>query len=503
MPTISRYLLGPKRSVGDQNPWLVLMASCFYSFLVALDITSINVALPSIQREFNVGLLGASWIINAGGLSFASLVIVGGKFGDIFGRKRLIIIGSFLFVIGCVAGIFALDIYFVIASRVIQGIGLAMVMPGALSIISNAFRKNNLSFAIGVWGSVGAVGFVFGPIIGGGLIEIFSWRLIFLLNLLIVLLCMVLIGLWVRESRDTTIGRSVDYVGVVLSAAAVFLLVLGILWTNVDGWTSPTVILFLVMGILSAACFYIVEKKSKFPLIEMGLFADRALVIGCIGRFSAGFAFLPVIFMSILYIQTFLHKDAFQGGMMILPVGLVVIASTIIWGKIIDQIGPRIPMVIGLSVAAFASLLWFRLDANSGYMDILPSLLLAGFGGSAAFVTSTVIIVRSLGVDRSGVASGIVNMIQNVSGSLGIAAASSLFLASLRSGLEDIGAIEDYERLQTFGPMIGDVVQAEIFAGALSYGALVVGVILFLGAVAAWFLPKDTARYQTKDRVVE
>ena len=485
-----------QKTVNEVKPWLVLAATCLGAFLVALDVTVVNVALPSIQREFNVGLVDTSWIINAYTLTFAALVIIGGKFGDIFGRKRLLLIGLLVFALGSLLGGLAPNVHFLQAARVIQGIGSAMMMPGALSILTEAFQRRDLSLAIGIWGGVGALGFILGPVIGGTFTSLFSWRAIFFLNLPIVVVTMVFAFRVVRESWDRTIDRSIDYLGVAISAGAVFLLVLATVWGNTYGWSSPLIVaLFLAAGLL-IILFALVEMRAKSPIVDPSFFRHRAFAVGASVRFAAGFAFLPVIFMSVIYLQTFLHKGAFEAGLMLLPAGVTIVVSTVFWGKVAEHYGPRIPMVVGMGVSGIAALLWLRFDAGSGYVDLLPSLILASFGGAAAFVTTTVVIMYCLGVDKAGVASGIVNMMQNVSASLGIASVSAIFLASLRSELAQAAPGVDYQQVQAFGPAVGDVAQAGAFANALSNGAIIVMVVLFVGAAIALLLPKDTAHSQ-------
>ena len=470
---------------------LILLATCLAVFLVALDVTIINLALPSIQRDLEVTLVERSWVLKAYTLTFAVLVIVGGKLGDIFGRKRFLVFGASLFALGSLVGFFSLDIRMLLAARVVQAIGSAMMMPGSLSVLTAAYQGRNLATAVGLWGSIGALGFVAGPLIGGAFTSLLAWRAIFLLNVPVILVAIGIILYAVRESRDETIDRRIDYFGVVLIALSVLMLALAIVGGNENGWTSSsTLVLFALAGV-SMLALVITELRVEYPIVDPRFFRSRAFSVGVLVRFATGFAFVPVIFMSTVYLQDFLHKSALEAGLLFLPVGAAIVAATLFWGKVADNYSLRWPMVLGMLITSVAALLWLTFDANSDYPILLASLLLAGIGGAAAFVTTTTVLVNSLGVNKAGVASGIVYMTQNVSATLGIALVSSVFLSSLRAELATRDPAADYEMVQSFGPAVGSVPQAEAFAVALSYAGLVVAIVLLLGAVAAFFLPRE------------
>ena len=431
------------------------------------------------------------WVIKAYTLTFAVLVVVGGKLGDIFGRKRFLLAGAVLFAVGSLVGFFAMDIETLLTARVIQALGSAMMLPASLSVLTAAYQNRNMGTAIGLWGSIGALGFIAGPLIGGAFTSLLEWRAIFLMNIPVVLAAVVIILLIVKESRDESIDRRIDYVGVVLIAASVLTLALAIVSGNENGWTSSMTLLLFAGAAVSIGTLVFTEARLEYPIVDPRFFRNRAFTVGILVRFATGFAFVPVIFMSTIYLQDFLHKDALEAGLLFLPAGGAIVVATLFWGKIVDNFGLRWPMIAGMLIASAAALVWLTFDASSAYGSLLVSLLLASVGGAAAFVTTTTVLVNSLGVNKAGVASGILYMTQNVSATLGIALVSSVFLTSLRVGLAERDLTADYDAVQTFGPAVGNVAQAEAFAVALSHAGLVVVVVLILGAAAAVFLPRD------------
>ena len=475
----------------DLKRRLILLAACLTAFLVAMDITVINLALPSIQRDLGVSLVERGWALKANTLTFAALVIVGGKLGDIFGRKRFLVIGAALFAVGSLVGFVAADIGTLLTARVIQAAGCAAMMPASLSVLTAAYQNRNMATAIGLWGSIGALGFIVGPLIGGTFTSLLDWRAIFLLNIPVILTAVTIILLTAEESRDETIDRRIDYLGVVLITLSVLLLAFAIMGGNENGWTSITTLVLFALAGVSMLALVVTELRVEYPVVDPRFFRNRAFSVGILVRFATGFAFVPVIFMSTVYLQDFLHKSALEAGLLFLPAGAAIVFATLFWGRISDNYSLRWPMVLGMLITSVAAFVWLTFDANSDYPILLVSLLLASIGGAAAFVTTTTVLVNSLGVNKAGVASGIVYMTQNISATLGIALVSSVFLSSLRAELTTRDPTADYEMVQSFGPAVGNVPQAEAFAVALSYAGLVVAVVLLLGAVAAVFLPKD------------
>ena len=469
----------------------ILPVACLAAFLISLDISFVVLALPSIQNEFGVSLEDSAWVINAWPFTFAAIVIIGGKVGDIYGRRKALMVGYFVFALGSLVATIAINVQLLQVGRIIQGLGAALIVPGSLSILAETFKGKNQGLAIGLWGSIGALGLVLGPIISGTVVALFGWRFVFAINLPLAVVAGLL-------SKDIPVGTmyppkswKIDYWGIGLSISCILLIVLGLMIGESTRWTSPITILVFGVAVATIPLFVITQLKGKDPLINREFFTNRVFLIGIFVRFSVSFAFVAVILMSNFYMQHFLGKNAAESGMLFLPVGICVVVATPFWGYVGDRWGNKIPMVLGTGLTCISAALWLRLNGGSDYWDLLPSLVLGSIGGAAAFVTTTTVCIHALGVERGGVSSGVMNMLQNVSAALGVAAVSAIFLASLRNNILRLAPDVDYVHVQAFGPSQADPNQMEAFASALSTGAMFVMIILLIGALASLFLPSN------------
>jgi EmrB/QacA subfamily drug resistance transporter len=470
---------------------IILPVACLGAFLISLDISFVILALPSIQKEFGISLEDTSWVINAWPFTFAAIVIIGGKVGDIYGRRKALMAGYFVFAVGSLLATAAINVQILQVGRVVQGLGAALIVPGSLSILAETFKGKNQGLAIGLWGSVGALGLVLGPIISGTVVALLGWRFVFALNIPLAIFAALI-------SRDIPVGRvystkswKIDYWGIGLSISFILLIVLGLMLGEAIGWLSPIAILVFGVAISTMPLFVITQLKGKDPLIDKEFFTNKTFLIGILVRFSVSFAFVSVILMSNFYMQHFLGKNPAESGLLFLPVGICVVLATPFWGYVGDRWGNKIPMVLGMGLTCFSSFLWLNLNGESDYWDILPSLVLGSIGGAAAFVTTTTVCIHALGVEKGGVSSGVMNMLQNVSAALGVAGVSAVFLVSLKNHIIRLAPGIDYVQVQAFGPDQADPNQMEAFARALSSGATFVMVMLLIGVVAALFLPSS------------
>ena len=295
------------RAITDQNrKWWTLGSMSFALFMIMLDNTVVNVALPSIQADLGASLSALEWTINAYTLVFAVLLVTGGRLGDIFGRRRAFLFGVIVFALSSATAGFAPNDLSLVLSRAVQGIGAAFMMPATLSIITNAFPAHERGKAIGTWAGVSALALALGPVVGGFLTEQVSWRAIFFLNLPVAALAVFVTLVATRESRDPNVPRTVDYAGVATLTIGIGALVLALVEGNGWGWGSPRILALLAASVAGLVSFVIVERRTRFPMVEFSFLRSRAFV-GTNGiAFVVSFAMLAVFFFMALYMQNIL-----------------------------------------------------------------------------------------------------------------------------------------------------------------------------------------------------
>ena len=415
--------------------WWTLAAMCFALFMIMLDNTVVNVALPSIQRDLGASLSSLEWTVNAYTLTFAVLLVTGGRLGDIFGRRRVFLSGVVLFASSSALIGFAPTQHWLVAGRALQGMGAAFMMPGTLSIISNTFPPHERGRAIGTWAGVSALALAVGPAVGGALTEYVSWRAIFFLNLPVAVGAVVVTLFAVRESRDATVGRQVDFAGIGTLSVGLTALVLALVEGNGWGWGSPEIVALLALAVVGLAAFAVVEVRGKAPMVQFEFFRSRSFLGANTVAFIVSFAMLAMFFFVALYMQNILHYGALEAGIRFLPTTVVIIFAAPLAGRLADRIGPRIPMTVGLSLAAVALFLQSQIDASSGYADLLVPFSIMGLGMGLTMSPMSTAAMNSVAPEKAGVASGILSMSRMVGGTFGVAVIGALFQSLSRDRL--------------------------------------------------------------------
>jgi EmrB/QacA subfamily drug resistance transporter len=408
---------------------------CLALFMVMLDNTVVNVALPSIQEDLGTSISGLEWIVNGYTLSFAVLLAVGGRIGDIFGRRKAFIFGVIIFTVASTTAGFAPSNFALVASRVLQGIGAAFMMPGTLSIITDAFPAHERGKAIGTWAGVSALALAIGPVLGGFLTEQVSWRAIFYINLPVGVLAVLAAMFVVRESRDTTVGRKVDYLGVGILTVALSALVLALIEGNSWGWDSTAVLALLIASGVSLVTFVVTENRVSAPIIEFGLFKSRNFIGSVITAFIISFAMMGVFFFLALYMQNILGYTALEAGVRFLPTTLVIMVLSPISGRLADRIGPRWPIVTGMAMIALSLYLFSRIDNGTTFSQLLPSFLLLGAGIGLTMSPMSTAAMNAVSKTKAGVASGVLSMFRMIGGTFGVAALGALFQSEAKGRL--------------------------------------------------------------------
>jgi EmrB/QacA subfamily drug resistance transporter len=425
------------RLINDENrKWWTLGAMCFALFMIMLDNTVVNVALPSIQRDLGASISALEWTINGYTLSFAVLLAVGGRLGDIFGRRRMFIGGVVLFTLSSATAGFAPDTLSLVISRIAQGVGAAFMMPGTLSIITDAFPAEERGRAIGTWAGVSALALAIGPLLGGFLTEHVGWQAIFFINLPVGIGAVLAALFAVRESRDETVGREVDYTGVAVLTAGLTALVLALVEGNSWGWGSPEIISLIAGSAVLLIAFVAIEQRVRAPIVEFGLFANRTFIGAVSVAFIVTFAMLGMFFFLALYMQNILGYSPLEAGVRFLPTTLMIMAVAPISGRISDRIGPRWPIVAGLSLTTISLFLFTQIGEGTTYMDLLPAFVLMGVGVAMTMSPMSTAAMNAVSTAKAGIASGVLSMFRMVGGTFGVAAIGALFQSEAGSALQ-------------------------------------------------------------------
>jgi len=420
----------------DNRKWWTLGAMCFALFMIMLDNTVVNVALPSIQRDLDTSISQLEWTINGYTLTFAVLLATGGRLGDIFGRRLMFMVGVVIFAATSATAGLAPNAELLIASRAVQGIGAALMMPATLSIVTNAFPAHERGKAIGTWAGVSAVALTIGPVVGGFLTEHVSWRAIFFINLPVAAVAIVACLFAVRESRDDTVDRRVDYPGVVTLTGGLTAIVLALIEGNAWGWDSVPVVGLLVGGAAMLAAFVWVENRSPAPMVEFDLFKTRAFIGATSVAFIITFAMLGSFFFMAIYLQNVLGYGALEAGVRFLPTTVVIAIVAPLAGRLSDRVGPGVPMAGGLAILSASMYLFAQIDPATTYGYLVIPFTLMGLGIALVMSPMSAAAMNAVSVQKAGVASGILQMARMVGGTVGVAATGAIFQSELGSGFD-------------------------------------------------------------------
>jgi EmrB/QacA subfamily drug resistance transporter len=425
--------------ITDQNrKWWTLGAMCFALFMIMLDNTVVNVALPSIQQDLGASISGLEWTVSGYTLSFAVLLATGGRLGDIFGRRRIFLIGVVIFAVSSATAGLAPDATFLVVSRIVQGIGAALMMPGTLSIITDVFPAHERGKAMGTWAGVSALALAIGPVLGGFLTEHVSWRAIFYINVPVAIGAVLATLFAVRESRDTSVGRDVDYAGVAVLTAGLTALVLALVEGNSWGWGSAQIVALIAVALISLPLFVAVENRVKAPIVQFKLLSDRDFLGAIVVASVISFAMLGVFFFLALYMQDILGYTPLEAGIRFLPSTLMIVAIAPIAGRLSDRFGPRWLIGGGLLIVAASLFSFSGIAVDSSYLDLLPGFMLLGIGIAMTMSPMTSAAMNAVPVQKAGIASGVLSMFRMVGGSLGVAVTGAIFQGLVSSRLDSL-----------------------------------------------------------------
>jgi EmrB/QacA subfamily drug resistance transporter len=427
------------------NPWITLLVLCLGFFMVLLDLTIVNIAIPSIIDGLKAGLDQILWVLNAYTLTYAVLLITAGRLGDRFGQRNVFVIGLVLFTLASAACGLAQDPNQLIVARITQGIGGALLTPQTLAILTQIFPPERRGAAFGIWGAVAGVATITGPILGGVLVTWFDWRWIFYVNLPVGVLTMVLALLFVPDLRP---GRraGLELVGVLLASTSLFLVTFGLIegqkynWSTITTWHGIAVTIPEVIGagLVLLVLFFVWDHFRPTPLVPISLFRDRnfsimswvsaVLTFGMIGMF------LPLT----IYLQSALGFTAIKAGLTLVPMSLVSMVVAPNAGRLADRIGGRYIVMFGLSLfAAGMAFIDARAWVDSDWLTFLPGTLVAGLGLGCTFAPLATVAMRNVRPQMAGAASGVMNTVRQLGGAVGSATVGAVLQNRLATSLHD------------------------------------------------------------------
>ena len=425
------------RPVAERHRRLALLAAIMGSFVVGLDATVVNVALPAIEADLGGGLAGQQWVANAYLLALGSLILVGGSLGDILGERRIFSVGVAGF--GLVSAICAVapSIELLVAGRALQGIFGALLTPSALAVIVTAFPPAERGGAIGSWTAWAGIATVIGPLVGGWLVDTASWRWIFAINVPFVLITLAIVSAGVPARDRETQHPPVDWPGALLTALGLAGPVLALIRQPEVGWTSPQVWAPGLGGILLLGAFVVREARTAHPMLPLDLFERRNFAVGNAQTLAMYAGLSVVFFLLVVFLQQVAGYDALQAGLATMPSTLVMFALSKRFGALADRLGPRRFMGGGPLLAA-GGIAWLAaMDAEVDYArDLLPGLLLFSVGLAATVAPLTATVLADAEERNAGIASGVNNAVARVAGLLGVAALGALVVSQFNASLD-------------------------------------------------------------------
>jgi len=416
----------------DPRRWWALVLLCLAQFMVILDITVVNVALPTIGTDLGLDRAWLTWVVTAYTLCFGGLLLLGGRLADTLGRRRTFLAGLGVFTAASLASGLAQTGTVLVAARAGQGVGAALLSPAALAIITTTFHGSERNRALGVWAAIAGAGAAVGVLAGGLLVQYASWRWVFFINLPVGTLVAAAVPAMVAAVRPSPLARRVDLPGALAGTLATAAVIYGLVTAGSDGWGATTTLLWLATGLGLAGVFAAVQRVTREPLVPLGLLARRPLLAGQLVMLASSGLLLATYFLVSLYLQRLLGYSALATGLVFLPAALATIAGSHLAAHAVSHLGPRPVAAVGFGLAAAGALLLSRLPADASVLvDLLPGLLLATGGLGAGFVVATTTAMAQVDQAQAGLTSGLLSTGHELGASLGVAVVSTIAAASV------------------------------------------------------------------------
>ncbi len=419
------------------GPWSAFAVASVAQFMVILDASIMNVALPSIQRGLHFSAADLQWVINIYVLMFGGFLLLGGRAGDLFGRRKMFMIGLVFFSLASLGGGLAQSATWLIIARGVQGLGAAIISPVSLAIVSSSFKEGaERNRAVGIFGSLAGAGGAAGVLLGGVLTSGFGWQWCLFVNLPIGLIAAAVAPRYIAPDVLSGKRESIDLFGAVAITAACVSLVYGVVKAPSSGWTSGSTIGFLAAAVLLLTAFVVIELRSSSPLVRLGIFRIRNLAVADAAGMLAGAGMFAMFFFQSLYMQNVLKYTPLETGVRYVPLAVMIMISAGITSQLVTRFGYKYVMAIGMVLAAIGLYLQtsIRVDGTYG-QDVLPAMLIVAFGLGMTFVPLQISSVTGVKPSEIGLASGLVNAFMQIGGAIGLAVLSTIWATEMKGVL--------------------------------------------------------------------
>jgi EmrB/QacA subfamily drug resistance transporter len=465
----------------ENKKWWTLGAVSVGLFMIMLDNTVVNVALPRMQSSLHMQLSQLEWVVTGYALTFAAFMLTGGKLADLLGRRLIFMAGLVVFTGASLACGLAPSGNFLIGARVVQGLGGALMNPATLSIITATFPPKQRGTAIGIWAGVSAMALAIGPLVGGLLTEHANWNWIFFINVPIGILGLLAIPFFIDESRDTSLHQRPDVPGLATSGIGLFAITYAFIESNNYGWGSGRIVGAFVVGGVALVAFALLERHQRVPMLDLSLFRNRTFSGANTAMLFVGLAMFGTFFYVSIYMQKVLDYSPVQAGASFLPMTILVILIAPQAGRISDRVGSRWLVGGGMMLLAIMLLYYSRLGAHESFWSILPGLLIGGVGMGSTMTPVTAAAMGAVPVDKAGVGSAVLNSMRQVGGSLGIAVMGAIVASGIASSLQ-----------------AGDT-QGAAFLHGFHDGLRVAALLAFAGAIVATIAIRKTVHHDAHE----
>jgi EmrB/QacA subfamily drug resistance transporter len=428
----------PEEEVLERRHWITILLTSVGVLMVVMDSTIVNVALPIIREDLGfleVSVSELQWVVNAYALSFAVLLLSAGKLADLFGRKRLFLIGLVIFTGASAACGAANEINVLIGFRAVQGIGAALIMPTTLSIIQTQIPMSKLGIAIGIWSGIVGLGTAIGPLAGGVLAEQVDWRWVFFINIPVGVAVFLGTLVNIPESRSDLEDRRLDVVGALISAVSLFAITYALLKANEFGWGDPRTLGFLAGGVVGLAVFIVYERGRPYAMLDLGLFRSTSFSGANVVAVFVGFALFGLLFFGSLFIQSIMGFSATDNGLSQLPMMAMIVLFGPRVGKLVGKVGPGPLLAVGMVLLAVSFLLFYRLDFDSDFWTLLPAMIVGGIGFAFVLTPLTAAALSSVPFQQAGMGAACINSTRQIGGALGLAVMGAISAELVSAGL--------------------------------------------------------------------